>query len=301
MIYIDTIKLPSQDEINDYLSERNYSLYPWTIFFQNQFEWVSCKDITIFYGSNGSGKSTLLNLIAEKIGAQRTNTLFKDVIYNDYKDDTNSFDKFVEAIEICMSIDANGDKYFMPAIRKIITGDSIFKKIEDRISHNRVTVNKISKVIAEYNALRYHATINYVGSILDKPDELKKFCECNKMTEAQYVKAHTEPLKRMLSNGETVLEYYQTAFENGGIYLLDEPENCLSPAFQVKLINMIQDSAKYFDCQFIICTHSPFILGLDNAVIYNLDTEPVIPQKWEELENVKIYFDFFEARKDRFK
>lgn len=36
-------------------------------------------------------------------------------------------------------------------------------------------------------------------------------------------------------------------------------------------------------------------------MIYNLDKEPVISQKWEELENVRIYFDFFESRKDKFK
>ena len=77
MNYIDTIKLPSQEEINRYSAIKNYSLYPWTIFFQNQFEWVICKDITVFYGNNGSGKSTLINLIAEKINAQRNNELFK--------------------------------------------------------------------------------------------------------------------------------------------------------------------------------------------------------------------------------
>lgn len=71
--------------------------------------------------------------------------------------------------------------------------------------------------------------------------------------------------------------------------------------FQIELIKLIQDSVKYFDCQFIICTHSPFVLGIDNAMIYNLDKEPVISQKWEELENVRIYFDFFESRKDKFK
>lgn len=43
------------------------------------------------------------------------------------------------------------------------------------------------------------------------------------------------------------------------------------------------------------------MLGIDNAMIYNLDKEPVISQKWEELENVRIYFDFFESRKDKFK
>ena len=57
MIYIDCFKLPSNEEINEHFARNSFSVYPWTIFFQNGFEWVECKDITIFYGDNGSGKS----------------------------------------------------------------------------------------------------------------------------------------------------------------------------------------------------------------------------------------------------
>lgn len=96
----------------------------------------------------------------------------------------------------------------------------------------------------------------------------------------------------MLSNGETALSISESAFEVGGIYLLDEPENCLSPIYQIELIKLIQDSVRYFDCQFIICTHSSFILSLENALIYNLDTKPVETNKWEELENVKYILIF---------
>ena len=105
----------------------------------------------------------------------------------------------------------------------------------------------------------------------------------------------------MFSNGQTALLLYEKNFEEGGIYLLDEPENCLSPIYQLKLMEMIIDAVKYFNCQFFICTHSPLILSLDKAVIYNLDIIPVITQKWEELENVKTYFQFFMERKEKFK
>ena len=39
---------------------------------------------------------------------------------------------------------------------------------------------------------------------------------------------------------------------------------------------------------------------MKNAVIYNLDREPVISEKWNELENVKLYYDFFKSHKDEF-
>ena len=65
-------------------------------------------------------------------------------------------------------------------------------------------------------------------------------------------------------------------------------------------MKIIQDASKYYDCQFIICSHYPFILSLRDAVIYNMDLDPVIPQQWEELENVKIYYEFFKSKKDKF-
>ncbi len=300
MNYIDTIKLPSQEEINRYSAIKNDSLYPWTIFFQNQFEWVICKDITVFYGNNGSGKSTLINLIAEKINAQRNNELFKDVIFSTFTgEEIHPFDDLVKSIDIRMAIGDDGEERLMPAVRKIITSDSIFKKIGDRALYNEVTVNKIRKARAERDEIIRNGQGMLFSS--DKYDEFAKLSEARKLSKTQYAKRRTKPKEEMMSNGETVLDYYNRAFESGGIYLLDEPENCLSPVFQIELIKLIQDSVKYFDCQFIICTHSPFVLGIDNAMIYNLDKEPVISQKWEELENVRIYFDFFESRKDKFK
>ena len=300
MVYIETIKLPSQKEINDYFSIKNYSLYPWTIFFQNRFEWINCKDITIFYGNNGSGKSTLLNLIAEKINAQRNNEFFKDVIFSTVTgEEMHPFEEFAERIKMRMAIDDDGEERLLPAVRKIITSDSIFKKISDRALYNKVTVNKIKKAREEHDRLIRNGRGLLFSS--DNYEEYAKLLDARKLSKTQYAKMYADPKEKMASNGETAIEYYRETFENGGIYLLDEPENCLSPVFQLELIRLIQDAAKYFDCQFIICTHSPFLLSLADAVIYNLDTEPVISQKWEELENIKIYFDFFESRKDKFK
>ena len=62
-------------------------------------------------------------------------------------------------------------------------------------------------------------------------------------------------------------------------YLLDEPENSLSAENQLKLKQFIEDSARFYNCQFIISTHSPFILSLTDALIYDLDSNPVVSKK----------------------
>lgn len=165
------------------------------------------------------------------------------------------FDDFVESIDIRMAIDDDEEEHLMPAVRKIITSDSIFKKIGDRALHNKITVNKIRTAREEHDEIIRNGQGMLFSS--DKYDEFAKLLEARKLSKTQYAKRHTEPKETMMSNGETVLDYYNKAFEGGGIYLLDEPENCLSPMFQIELIKLIQDSVKYFDYQFIICTHSP--------------------------------------------
>lgn len=77
------------------------------------------------------------------------------------------------------------------------------------------------------------------------------------------------------------------------LYLLDEPENSLSCELQMKLAQYIEESARYYGCQFIIATHSPFLLAMERAKIYNLDGEPAAISKFWELPNMKLYHELF--------
>lgn len=85
------------------------------------------------------------------------------------------------------------------------------------------------------------------------------------------------------------------------MYLLDEPEVSLSPQNQVKLAEEINKISRYLGIQFIIATHSPFMLGILDAKIYNIDTEDYKVQKWNELDNVKYFYNFFKNRESEFK
>ena len=66
---------------------------------------------------------------------------------------------------------------------------------------------------------------------------------------------------KLNSNGETALEYFDSKLKNDTLYCLDEPENSLSLENQMKLVEYIESSAHWFNCQFIIATHSPSIFG----------------------------------------
>ena len=55
----------------------------------------------------------------------------------------------------------------------------------------------------------------------------------------------------------------------------------------------LQDAARFFGCQLVLATHSPFLLALPGARVYDLDADPPRPRRWTELENVQIYRRFF--------
>ena len=106
--------------------------------------------------------------------------------------------------------------------------------------------------------------------------------------------------ERTYSNGENGFKYFTDAIQPGGLYLLDEPENSLSAEMQLELVHFLHGMVRFYDCQFILSSHSPFILSLPNARIYNMDSEPVNTCRWTELPNVKIYRDFFNDHQSEF-
>lgn len=67
---------------------------------------------------------------------------------------------------------------------------------------------------------------------------------------------------KLNSNGETAIDYFNNNLHNDTLYCLDEPENSLSPKMQLKLKEFIENKSRYCGCQFIIATHSPFILSI---------------------------------------
>ncbi len=69
---------------------------------------------------------------------------------------------------------------------------------------------------------------------------------------------------------------------------------------QIQLAKYIEASARGCGCQFIIATHSPFLLAMNWTRIYDLDSVPVAVRKWTEVENVKIYRDFFKEHEGEF-
>ena len=131
-------------------------------------------------------------------------------------------------------------------------------------------------------------------------DQLKKVNKARSKTQSRFVRSELMDNVRGYSNGESAFIYFTEKIGEEGLYILDEPENSLSPELQIELIQFIEESARFFNCQFIISTHSPFLLSIKGAKIYDLDENPVDVKPWTELKNVRIYYDFFKKYENKF-
>lgn len=135
---------------------------------------------------------------------------------------------------------------------------------------------------------------------LDDYEQLKKVNMARSNTQSKYIRKNLPDNVREHSNGESAFIYFTDKIRENSLYLLDEPENSLSPEKQQELLKFLEDSARFFGCQFIIATHSPFLLSMRGAKIYDMDEEIVDVKKWTELKNVRAYYEFFKKHENDF-
>ena len=289
MLYLKNFKLLNEDKEYSIIEAKkniHNSFYPLKIFPTKDFEIIDFEPITIFYGGNGSGKTTILNIISETLHATKRNS-------------NKHGEFFYQYVELC---DNNYDLINLINCNEIkyISSDDVFDHLLDLRAINSNINRRKAYLIEEYYKKRYTPASNY-NSIIDEYDELKKKVEANNMTVSKYVRTELKTNNIIQeSNGETALEFWQKEIKENAIYIIDEPENSLSAENQLKLKAYIEESVRFYNCQFIIATHSPFLLALKDAKIYDLDIIPVKVKKWTELENVKVYNNFFKEHSKEF-
>jgi len=284
MVYLHAFSFPNEDMEFDFfmnIKRTCYdSFYPFKILSRNGFEKIVFEPVTILYGGNGSGKSTALNVIAEKTGIKR------DSIYNK----SNFYPDYVDMCEMQIKVD-------IPENSRIITSDDVFDYMLNIRNLNEGIDQKREKLFEEYLDAKYS---HFQMKSMSDYERLKKVNTARSKTQSRFVRNELMDNVREYSNGESAFLYFTEKIGENGLYILDEPENSLSPKRQMELVKFIEESTRFFGCQFIISTHSPFLLSMREARIYNLDENPVKVRNWTELENVRTYFEFFKRHENKF-
>ena len=281
MIYLGGFTFPCGDEEFDYIlsiKRKCYNTYyPFGVLSEREFLRAEFEPVTIFYGGNGSGKTTALNVIADKLRVKRTTPYNRSDFFEAYTDMCTAF-----------------PEREIPKESMIITSDDVFDYMLNIRSINEGIDLKRQELFEDYLDAKYS---EFKFKSMEDYERLKKVNQARSKTQSMYVKKNLMANIREQSNGESAYMYFTGKITQNNLYLLDEPENSLSVQRQSELAAFIEESARFFGCQFIIATHSPFLLAVKNAKIYDLDSEGAV-KKWTELKAVREYYDFFEKHRE---
>ena len=284
MIYLEYFTFPDSDREFDFFVNQKRtcydSFYPFQILSRHHLQRIDFEPVTILYGGNGSGKTTVLNVIGEKLQLSRDSVFNKSNFFQDY-------------LDLC-DYQLKGR---IPVNSRVITSDDVFDYMLNIRSMNEGIDRKKESLFEDYLDAKY---ADFQMRSLDDYERLKKVTKARRLTQSRYVRSELMDNIREYSNGESAFIYFSEKITENGLFLLDEPENSLSPARQQELVKFLEDSARFFGCQFVISTHSPFLLAMRGAKIYDLDEDPADVKKWTELENVRAYYTFFRDHSEEF-
>lgn len=298
MIYLDSFRFPTlerEDEfLSNYYSYNSYgpqSHYPFEVLSLKGLTSLDFSEITVLYGGNGSGKSTALNVIANKLKLSRASAYNKGDLQNEY-------------LKMCSYV--KGELDDLEELRDratFMSSDDIFRYMLDNRKKNESIRKRTDSTLFDYFQLKKTTSIprhfNFeTGEGLDKLEEIK---QARKMSPSEYLKEKIGERTALFSNGETGFMKFIESIVPDRLYILDEPENSLSCELQMKLAQYIEESSRYLGCQFIIATHSPFLLALENAKIYNLDGNPATVSCFGDLPNMKLFYNLFKKHEKEFK
>jgi predicted ATPase len=216
--------------------------------------------ITFVIGDNGSGKSTLLETLAYRLQLPHLDgsTYERGVFW--------SAKKLVNDLQIEFNIERPIGFFFRAEdfgnqVNKIDRADTSlshrFKKLEGKVSES---------VLA---AMRYNADV-----------------------QRQHVRKNIGHEIDIQSHGEAYLAILQRKLQQSGIFVLDEPESALSPTRQLSLIHQIMAHLKDNHSQFIIATHSPMLMAIPGATIYEVTDTSMQKTALEDTEHFQITRDF---------
>ena len=289
MLYLKEFSFPPKEREESFfmaLKRTCYSTaYPFGLFPQKGLTRLEFEPITILSGGNGSGKTSALNIMAQALKAKRTSPYNSSAFFDEY-------------VSMCSFIaDPRAEEDFNA---EIITSDDVFDFIFNIRSLNSGIDERREELFTEWLRERSpNARPMRVRSMDDYADLVQQNRR-RRMTQSAYVRVSLMNNVRAHSNGESALLFFTDKIDENSLYLVDEPENSLSAQSQERLAEYIENATRFYNCQFIICSHSPFMLSLKGARVYSMDACPVCPVRWTDMANIRAQYDFFMRHRREF-
>jgi predicted ATPase len=215
------------------------------------------EQVTVFVGDNGCGKSTLLEAIALSIDIP--------LIGGRIGGGSSSFEA-AKQIKPHLKIDAGRETH-----KGFFFRAEDFSQFIDNVDRER------EKIAMELLDLK--------GKVDDTV--IKEMRENMNWSAGKMRKDYGMDVQA-LSHGEAYLTILQTRIRDKGIYLLDEPEAALSPLKQLSLIAFILEVLKSGKTQFIMATHSPILMGIPGATLYEITEDSMQKVRYTDTDHYRI-------------
>lgn len=280
--YIKSLTLPAEAAEFSFLLGQKMtcynSSYPFKIFPQKELRRMDFAPVTVLCGSNGCGKTTLLNLVAQLAGVRRYSAFGGSAFFEDYA-------------ALCR-LEGRA-----PAGSCLLTSDDVFDWLLDLRRISSGIDEKREQLLADYTEKK-HAHRQLTS--LEDYEEWKQYDDAKRYTKSRFVNERLAKNPEMHSNGESAMHFFVERITEDALYLLDEPENSLSVPRQLELRDFLADSARHFGCQILLSTHSPVLLSLPGAEVWDLDAQPARIRPWTDVPGVRQYYEFFKANADAF-
>ena len=218
--------------------------------------------VTIFVGDNGSGKSTLLETLAFYLNTPLIGGHIK----------AHPGFEAARALQPFLQLEWNRQ-----------TSKGFFFRAEDFSDFINGVENERVKIAGDLSDLK--GVVD--DSIIDQMSESMNYTLRNMR------KNYGENMQAF-SHGEAYLKILQTRIGEKGIYLLDEPEAALSPLKQLSLMSFILEVLKKRNAQFIIATHSPILMGIPGASLYEIQEEAMCQVNYTDTDHYRITKTFLD-------
>jgi len=221
---------------------------------------IGLSELNFFIGDNGTGKSTLLETIAFRLqlphidGSSYSKAAFQAAV------NLSPFLELTFAIDLPIGFFFRAEDFgdFMNSINR-----------QDAVLHGQLK--------------------DLEGEV---PDAIIQEMKDNANFQIYHMRKNFGQDLNSFSHGEAYLRIIQEKVRSKGIFILDEPEAALSPAKQLSLIYHIKEHLKLHTSQFIIATHSPILMAIPGATLYEITEERMVETALEDTEHYQITKNF---------
>jgi len=220
--------------------------------------------IVVLAGVNGSGKTTLLEFIKGFFNTLYTDGKYKYILEFEENEKSIRYDNYeIMTIENRLKLSSGKELNYTDKILYFSTSTSLLelkdflpKYIESKVYEEGLAPFDAYRSVREYINMIFK-DLNIQIEFTSRDGEGNLFFRNKHYSEKFLIDELSTGEKTLMSK---VLYLYLADIKDK-VILIDEPELSLHPSWQNKVLKIYENFAKQNNCQIIIATHSPHIIG----------------------------------------